>query len=635
VVTVKDAPRLENLQAHLADLSASAPGRFDASARVAGGGSVRANGSLQVTPVKATGKAALAGVPLAAVWRYLPRSSGAPPAGAIDGTFDFRYDGQRFSVSRLVARAVLRQGGSLAANGELDDLRLEAKELPIAVAQPFLPRDTPMRLGAGELSGEGRLRLGEAKRFDGTLSVRDARIEDANSQPLISWRRLGADDVRIGFSPFSLAIGEALLDAPRARVEIGPKGELNLARLAPQGAGKPGAAPTISVARIRIEGGEVAFADRSLDTPFATTVRELTGWIASLSTTSKDAARVQLAGRVGRYGEARVSGGIDLLSPESRTGVRVRFRNLALADFTPYATKFAGYRIESGRLDADLRYRVRDGRLVGDNKLVFDDLQLGEKVASASALDLPLDLAVALLTDSKGRINLAIPVSGDLRDPHFDLGGLVAKAVRNTLGNIVSAPFRLLASAFGADRESLERVSFDPGSARLSPPEEEGVAKVAQALAARPQLSLVVHPGADAASDSAALKRAAVLNELRKKAGFAAAGAGGPDPGVDLRDAKIVRAAEQLYLSRVGGVFELRGLDAKKPGYGRRLVDAIAERTPLAPQAVAGLAAARGQAVRDALVKSGVDAKRIALAPPADEKADDDGVATSLELAAR
>jgi hypothetical protein len=295
--------------------------------------------------------------------------------------------------------------------------------------------------------------------------------------------------------------------------------------------------------------------------------------------------------------------------------------------------KFAGYRIRSGRLSAELRYRVRDGRLVGANRLVFDRLELGEKVESAAALDLPVDLAVALLTDAEGRINLAIPVSGNLRDPQFDLGGLIAKALRNTLGKIVSAPFRALAGLFDHGGGARDEVRFDAGSAALSPPEQENIAQMARALAERPQLELTIRGGYDREADEKALRRAQVMRELTQRAGYRAA-AGGTAAAVplDLADPKIERAAERMYLVRGG---DLGSLNRGAPGYRRRLLDALANQTPLSPDALDTLASSRARAVRDSLVKSGVAAGRVRLQPPVQARASDAGVPVSLALDAR
>lgn len=629
---------------HLEALELSAQGdTFQASAKLAAGGAVRTHGKFSLARLEASGRLELTDAALAQAWRYLPEAAGTAPDGSVSGSFGYRYAGGKLELADATAAARLASGGSLRLSGELAlspfaaDLHLEARALPLMLAQPFLHDASQLVLRAGTLSGEGRVRLGERASYVGSALTSDARIDGPEGE-LLGWRSLGAPELRLQLSPFALHASEIVAQAPRVRVAIGPQGALNLAAAfaskdAPAQA--PARASEVAIERLRVEGGTLDFADQSLETPFATTVREVSGALTRLSTTSEEPARVALAGRVGKYGDARVRGTIELAAPTSRTSLMMRLRNLALADFTPYAVKFAGYRIESGRLDAELHYRVRDGRLVGANNLVFDELQLGEKVESASALDLPVDLAVALLTDAEGRIGLAIPVSGNLRDPHFDIGGLIAKALRNTLTKIVSAPFRMLARLFGGKREQPGEVAFGPGSARLSPPAEETLAGLAKALAERPRLALAVRGGYDPRADRKALARAPLLRELAKRAGYDTAAAGGTRPAVDPRDPKIQNAAERLYLARGGQAVELSLLRPLAPGYGRRLLDALGEKTAIAPDALASLARSRAEAVRQALAKSGVDAKRVELAAPTEAQADEDGVPTVLRLETR
>lgn len=644
-IALARVPPLEGVALHVAGFStlASEPASFEGSATVGGAGTVRTAGTLAPRPFQLSGKLEVSDAPLVAAWRYLPKSAGEPPKGRIGGALDYRYANGRFALANSHAEARLDSGGRLAARGELRlepfaaDLHLEAGDLPLALAQRFLPQETPVRIAAGALSGQGRLRLGDATRYDGAVALGEASLEDPRGELLLGWQQLATQELHLQLSPFSLQAGELVATAPRGRVVIGPKGELNLAQAflpGKQDAKAPGLKWNVAVGRLRVEQGEVNFADRSLDTPFATTVRDLAGAVSGISTGSDEPARVQLAGRVGEYGDARLLGAIDLDAPASRTSLQLRFRNLALPDFTPYAAKFAGYRIEGGRLSAELRYRVRDGRLVGDNELEFDRLKLGEKVDSPSALDLPVDLAVALLTDAQGRINLAIPVRGDLRDPQFDLGGLIAKALRNTLGKIVSAPFRLLASLFGSKGgEGLDEVRFDPGSAELSPPQQETLARLAKALAERPRLALSIRGSYDPQADAQALRRQALLRELARRAGYrAAAGGSAPPAPVNAADPRIVRAAERLYLLRGADALGLSGLKPREPGYARRLLAALAEHTALAPDAVPALAAQRAAAVRDALVKSGVASGRVALEPPGEAEAGKEGVPTALAL---
>lgn len=643
-VELAGVPRLQGLALEAHDLATleGHENRFSASAKLAGGGTARSEGTLSVAPLEVSGRLGLAGASLAEAWRYLPRQAGEAPRGTLRGSLRYAYRGGKLSLSEASAEARLASGGSLAARGELAlppfhaDLHVRAEALPVSLAQPFLAAHTKLVLAAGALSGEGRLQLGERARYDGSATLREARIDGPEGE-LGGWQSLATDDLHLAFAPFAAQAGEVTASRPRLRVTIGPQGELNLARaVGNAGSAAPGKAPRIAVARLAIEDGVLDFADRSLESPFATQAQSLDGAVTQLDTARDAPARVELAGRVGRYGEAQVRGVVDLSAPSSRTSLRLGFRNLALPDFTPYAVKFAGYRIKAGRLDAQLRYRVRDGRLVGDNKLVFRRLQLGEKVQSASALDLPIDLAVALLTDAQGRIDLAIPVRGDLRDPQFDLGGLVAQAVRNTLARIVSAPFRMLASLFGGGvRKAPDEVPFAPGSAELSPPAEETMARLAKALAARPQLALSIEGGYDPDADREVLAHAKVLRELAQRAGYDAAAGGSAPSGVDARDPKILHAAERLYLKEGGQAIELSALEPRKPGYGRRLLGALAKKSDVAAEDLQALARERARSVREALASRGVDEGRLDMAAPEEARADDAGVPVKLSLHAR
>jgi hypothetical protein len=387
----------------------------------------------------------------------------------------------------------------------------------------------------------------------------------------------------------------------------------------------------LALRRLRIDKGTLHFADHSLQSPFATTLRELSGAVSGLSTKDAEPARVQLEGRVGRYGVGRVRGAIDLHSPSTLTNLALDFRNLDLAAFTPYVTKFAGYRVESGRVSAQLRYRVREARLVGENKLVFERVQLGEKVEEKGARDLPLELAVALLTDSNGRINLEVPVRGNLNDPQFDFAGLIARAFRNVVSRIASAPFRALGALVGGKGEALEVLAFEPGSVALAPPEEQTLNDLAKALAERPQLELVVRGGYDPQADATALRRQLVRREVARRAGY--------DPkraeefgGFDLRDAKIVREAEKLFLERGGGAIELIKMHAAERPYGRLLFDRLVAETPLEAGSAERLAQARAETVRAALASRGVDPGRVRMEEPARAQAENEVVPTTLAL---
>ncbi|MDO8943662.1 MAG: DUF748 domain-containing protein, partial [Desulfobacterales bacterium] len=198
------------------------------------------------------------------------------------------------------------------------------------------------------------------------------------------------------------------------------------------------------VRRVLVSEGRVDFADLSLPTPFGTKIHELKGMVAGISSARDARAQVELDGRVDEYGIAKIKGELNTADPKAFTDIGVIFRNVEMSSFTPYSGKFAGRKIDSGKLSVDLKYKVAQGQLSGDNQIVVERLVLGEKVESPEAMDLPLDLAIALLEDSNGVIDLGLPVKGDLDSPEFSFGAVVWKAFVNLLTKIVTSPFRAL-----------------------------------------------------------------------------------------------------------------------------------------------------------------------------------------------
>ena len=120
-------------------------------------------------------------------------------------------------------------------------------------------------------------------------------------------------------------------------------------------------------------------------------------------------------------------------------------------------------RIAAGRMGVDLQYKIDKGALLGENKVELANFTLGERIEAPGALNLPLDLAGALLTDSDGPIALAVPVKGNVNEPEFSYGHVIWQAITTVLTNIVTAPFRAL---FGGGNE-VESIAFDPGRAAL------------------------------------------------------------------------------------------------------------------------------------------------------------------------
>ncbi|MGH8765501.1 MAG: DUF748 domain-containing protein [Burkholderiales bacterium] len=484
----------------------------------------------------------------------------------------FASDGQK--PVKFEAALRLEQGGALSANGTAKiagdevDLRAKIERINLKPLQPALATRANVTLVSADASAD--VKLSYRKRGDKhSLHLGgSARVDNfllnyaASNERLIAWKAVTATGLSLGLQPNQLKVEEARVLGLDAKIVVYKDRSTNIAKAvivqqANAGAGKAElktadteALFPVTVARVRIEGGDVDFADLSLVLPFGTRVNQLAGVMEGISTNRQSRATLKVEGRVDEYGLARAEGGVKPFQPTDFMDIAVQFRNVDMPPLSPYSATFAGRRIASGKLSLDLKYKIDQGKLAGDNRVVLEKFTLGEKVDSPSALDLPLDLAVALLTDGDGKIDLTLPVSGDVNDPKFDTGAVIWQAVKIVLTKIVTAPFRALGALFGGgDGEKLEAISFDPGRAALLPPEQEKLKHVAEGLRKRPQLRLVAE-GQTGPADRAALQQRDVALAVAAKLGRAAPAPGAAVDPVNVTDAKTQRALEAIFSER-------------------------------------------------------------------------------------
>lgn len=483
--------------------------------------------------------------------------------------------------------AQVRSGGTIAARGTVVpatqriDTALQVSALALAPLQPILAQFAAIKLASGEVSAIGTLKgiagaTGDAGLvYAGSLGLAKVNVTDSLGGQVAGWQSLATDSLRFGFAPLKVDIDELRWVAPAARFAIAKDGSSNLSRLvikpapsattpvvapgtttapaavAPAATTTPDAAPALvlNVRRVRISQGRLEFADANVEPEFVTHITELVGTANGLSSAHDTRSQFSLDGKVGEFGFARLSGAINFYAPRDRTTFRVELRNIDLATATPYSMRFAGYRIADGRVTLDLNYRVRGAVIEGDNRIVFERLTLGERVESPTALNIPLALAIALLKEPDGSINLDVPVTGSLDDPQFSIGPIIWQAVGNVLRGIITAPFRMLGRLFGGDSDEAGTILFEPAASRLLPPEREKLVRLAALLAKRPELRVTVPAHVDDNADARALRRLALAREVARRSGFAVSDdeAAGPVNADDRRTRAALRA---IYTER-------------------------------------------------------------------------------------
>ncbi len=428
--------------------------------------------------------------------------------------------------------------GHLLARGDLQldpfntQLAIELKDFDLPVVQPYLAKATAMTLHSGRVGAKGDVTYAatpesaQPMTFKGEVQVADLRTTDQLvNEDFLKWRNLALTGVSFSLNPDRLSIERIVARQPYARVVIAQDTSLNVTRvLNPEG---PVAAPadtsegesqrTASAASkpadpvfparigtVQLIDGSANFADYSIDPSFATGILELNGTIVGLSSNEASRAKVKLDGKVDKYAPVDIGGEVNLLSATAYTDLAMNFHNMELTTFNPYSGKFAGYNISKGKLSTELRYKVQDRKLDAAHHIVVDNLEFGTKTDSKDAAPIPVKLAVALLKDRNGIIDVNLPVTGTIDDPQFRLGPIIWKAILGLLTKIVTAPFAALGALFGGGDE-LAYVDFTPGSAVLAPTEAEKLSTLSKALVERPQLKLNVPLTVVTEADSAAV----------------------------------------------------------------------------------------------------------------------------------
>ncbi|MDP8984998.1 MAG: DUF748 domain-containing protein, partial [Pseudomonadota bacterium] len=316
----------------------------------------------------------------------------------------------------------------------------------------------------------------------------------------------------------------------------------------------------ISIKKIVVQTGQANFTDLSVMPNFSAGIQTLQGTVLGLSSKQNPPASVDLHGSVDRYAPVSISGAFNILAPRLFTDIAMTFRNIDLAIFNPYSGKFAGYDISQGKLSTELRYKIDDRKLDAEHHLVVQDLEFGKKTESKEAVSLPIKLAVALLKDRNGVIELDLPVTGSLDDPQFRLAPVIWKAMAHLIERAVTAPFALLGSLFGAGPD-IQYIQFAPGVSSLDAAAADKIKTVAKALSERPQLKIEVPIAVVPELDRPALIEARYREELRaasaalsSKAGSKrSAGAAGAPQALEQLDAVTqLELLTQLYKKDFG-----------------------------------------------------------------------------------
>ena len=393
----------------------------------------------------------------------------------------------------------------------------------------------------------------------------------------------------------------------------------------------------VEVSKIVLKGGKVDYTDNFIKPNYTANMSEMEGKVGAFGTKSMSPADVSLEGKINDSSPINIDGSINPLAPTAFVDIKAKANGIELTGLSPYTTKYTGFPIVKGTLTVDVHYLLDQGKLTADNHIFIDQLTFGDHVDGPDATNLPIRLAVSLLKNSKGQIDLRIPVSGSLSDPQFSIGSIILGAFMNLIIKAATSPFTLLAAAFGGSggaQQDLGYIEFPPGYVTLTPDSQQKLDTVAKALADRTALKLNISGRVDPKFDKDGYREASLehsIEELRRKDQ-------GDSPSADGKLAALSKEDYNKYLTKVysAGKFQkprdLVGLAKTEPPDERKKL--ILTNTTVTDEDMRHLADWRAMAVRAYLSNKQVDSGRMFIVAPKLDAAGikDQGKTTRVDL---
>ena len=424
----------------------------------------------------------------------------------------------------------VNETGTVSAEGQVvvqpltADLTMVLKDIAIQPFEPYVEPFARIAVDRGAIDLDGALHFasehpkGPLIDFHGNLGVKALAIADRDEgHPVASWKQLQLNNIALTLDPTNVMIEELGINQPTVHLAIDRNGFSNIKKLlspakpaqAPQTSERAAARtkkappPSIAIKTVKVLKGTATFQDESISPAVQTGLYDLTGTVKGLSSKQIARADVDLSGKIDKVAPLKIAGTVNPLTENAFSDLTIRFDNVDLTTATPYTGKYVGYPIRKGKLFLDLVYKVSEKQVEAENKVAVDQLTFGEKTDSPDALSLPVLLAVALLKDRNGRIDIDLPIRGNLKDPDFKYGKVVLSTLGNLLTKIAASPFSLIGKLVpgGGDAEELQHLTFEPGSAAIPPAEMKKLDALMKGLEERPGLRLEITGTADPARD--------------------------------------------------------------------------------------------------------------------------------------
>lgn len=468
----------------------------------------------------------------------------------------------------------LNDGSTFTAKGEIapmaNRLRLEVKasQLDASHYDPYLaPSGLKAKLASGLVMFDGVLEMRKYDTADPEIDFKgEAAIETfslaTDGDPVIKWDRFGVQGVEFALNPLSIKIEEVVLDKPFARSGLDENGDPLINELfvsadkpveeetevkKPEPSKNPTPAFPIEIGRIRIVDGNTPLIDKSQQPNVTVGLKSIEGEIRNINSKDGSHAKIEITAQFDGAAPLKITGELNPFVPTTASKIELTLNAMPLKPMSPYSGRYMGYVIDKGSLSMTLKYTIDQYKLDGSNVVLFDQFFLGDRTDSKEAMKLPVKLALKLVRDRNGQINITLPVSGKLDDPKFTYGHLVWQVIFNTLTKVAAAPFDFIAGSFGGKGQDLSHVRFTAASVELTPKAMKKLDILIKALDERPALELQIVGSVDAKVDVETMQKTMLVEQIKSE--LAADNEQSPDEPVESSDEIYKEAIAQRFIA--------------------------------------------------------------------------------------
>lgn len=437
-------------------------------------------------------------------------------------------------------------GGSLNASGSFNlspfklNLKESVKGLHLAELTPYIKQFTNAHVVNGQLTSQGdvAVKLGGSApeiTFNGNSEATSINLTDAQGTPFAKWQDLKVTGINFSSdSKLSLVVKNIALSSPSFYIAKSAKGKFNIETLvkseskAPvktassakatiktsnsKASGTSSGLPSITLDKISINNGSVFYKDSAMEPEFTLHLSALKGSLTDFTTAKGTPAILDVTGNLNGT-PMSAKGSIAPFAKSLSLNLDGSVTSLNMPILSPYSVEFTGYPIKQGQVTYKGAYKIDNGELTSTNNIVINKLEFGA-VSPKAKETLPVGLAVSLLQDRSGQIDLNLPVTGSLNDPEFSVGGIIVKVIVNLITKAVTAPFALIGSMFGGENLDLNNLAFVTGSARLNDQTEKALAVVGKAMTERPGIKIQITGIGNTALDEKGLKEKRLMRQM-------------------------------------------------------------------------------------------------------------------------